>query len=311
MYFYFALHIMRTNVEIEDRFYQYLSFGTGGMRGLLGAGTNRMNVYTIRRVAEGLAQQIIASGEDAMRRGVVIAYDTRHYSVEFALETAKTIGKHGIRVFLFKESRPTPELSFAMRHLNAYAGVVITASHNPAQYNGFKVYGEDGGQLPPDAADGIVQHMLEIEDLFAIQIADEEVLLQNGMLTYILEEIDEAYQECLLTLREDTEAIEAHGKDMSIVFTPLHGSGLVPVTEGLHNFGFNNVHVVPEQAIQDSRFPTVVYPNPEERDAFELAIKLGQEQGADLLLATDPDADRLGVAVKNRDGEYELLTGNQ
>jgi len=303
--------IMHTNEEIEDRFYQYLSFGTGGMRGLLGAGTNRMNVYTIRRVAEGLAQHIIASGEEAMRRGVVIAYDTRHYSVDFALETARTIGKYDIRVFLFKESRPTPELSFAMRNLNAFAGVVITASHNPAQYNGFKVYGEDGGQLPPDAADGIVQHMDEIEDLFAIQTADEEVLLQNGMLTYILEEIDEAYQECLLTLREDTEAIEAHGKDMSIVFTPLHGSGLVPVTEGLQNFGFNNVHVVPEQAVQDSRFPTVVYPNPEERDAFELAIQLGQERGADLLLATDPDADRLGVAVLNRVGEYELLTGNQ
>ncbi len=303
--------IMRTNEEIEDRFYQYLSFGTGGMRGLLGAGTNRMNVYTIRRVAEGLAQQIIASGEDAMRRGVAIAYDTRHYSVEFALEIAKTIGKHGIRVFLFKESRPTPELSFAMRHLNAFAGVVITASHNPAQYNGFKVYGEDGGQLPPDAADGIVQHMDEIEDLFAIQTANEEALLQNGILTYILEEIDEAYQECLLTLREDLEVIEAYGKDMSIVYTPIHGSGLVPVTEGLRNFGFNNVHVVSEQAIQDSRFPTVVYPNPEEHNAFELAIRLGQERSTDLLLATDPDADRLGVAVKNRDGEYELLTGNQ
>ncbi|WP_179392586.1 phospho-sugar mutase [Sporosarcina sp. JAI121] len=303
--------ISHTREEIEDRFYQYLSFGTGGMRGLLGAGTNRMNLYTIRRVAEGLAQQIIASGEVAMHRGVVIAYDTRHYSYDFALETAKTVGKHGIRVFLFKESRPTPELSFAMRQLNAFAGVVITASHNPAQYNGFKVYGEDGGQLPPDAADGIVQHMAAIEDLFTIQTADEEELLQNGMLTYILEDIDETYQECLLTLREDAEAIEANGKDMSIVYTPLHGSGLVPVTEGLRNFGFPTVHVVPEQAVQDSRFPTVVYPNPEEREAFELAIKLGKENGADLLLATDPDADRLGVAVKNPDGEYELLTGNQ
>ena len=303
--------ISRNKEEIEDRFYQYLSFGTGGMRGLLGVGTNRMNLFTIRRVAEGLAQQIIASGEDAMRRGVVIAYDTRHYSEEFSLETAKTIGKHGIRVYLFKESRPTPELSFAMRHLNAFAGVVITASHNPAQYNGFKVYGEDGGQLPPDAADGIVQHMVEIEDLFTIQTAGEEELLQSGMLTYILEEIDVAYQECLLTLREDSDVIEAVGKDMSIVYTALHGSGLVPVTEGLRNFGFSTVHVVPEQAIQDPRFPTVVYPNPEEREAFELAIKLGKEKGADLLLATDPDADRLGVAVKNLDGEYELLTGDQ
>lgn len=166
--------ISHNKEEIEDRFYQYLSFGTGGMRGLLGAGTNRMNLYTIRRVAEGLAQQIIASGEDAMRRGVVIAYDTRHYSEDFSLETAKTIRKHGIRVYLFKESRPTPELSFAMRHLDAFAGVVIKASHKPAQYNGFKVYGEDGGQLPPDAADGIAQHMEEIENLFTIQTAGEE-----------------------------------------------------------------------------------------------------------------------------------------
>lgn len=297
--------------EIEDRFYQYLSFGTGGMRGVLGAGTNRMNVYTIRRVAEGLAQHIITSGEEAMQRGVVIAYDTRHYSDDFALETAKTIGEHGIRVYLFKESRPTPELSFAVRHLNAYAGVVITASHNPAQYNGFKVYGEDGGQLPPDAADGIVRHMDSIEDLFLIQMANKEELLRSEKLTYILEEIDVAYQECLLTLREDSKAIEAYGKDMSIVYTPLHGSGLVPVVDGLRNFGFLNVKVVTEQAVQDSHFPTVVYPNPEERDAFKVAIKLGQENDADLLLATDPDADRLGVAVKTQSGEYELLTGNQ
>ncbi|CAM3229788.1 phospho-sugar mutase [Filibacter tadaridae] len=303
--------IIQNNGEIEDRFYQYLSFGTGGMRGLLGAGTNRMNIYTIRRVAEGLAQQLLVSGEEAMGRGVVIAYDTRHYSHDFALETAKTIGKHGIRVFLFKESRPTPELSFAMRQLNAFAGVVITASHNPAQYNGFKVYGEDGGQLPPDAADGIVRHMKEIKDLFAIQTADENELLQSETLTYILEEIDEVYQENLLTLREDAEAIETVGMDMSIVYTSLHGSGLVPVTEGLRNFGFSNVHVVAEQAIQDARFPTVVYPNPEERDSFKLAIQLGKEKDADLLLATDPDADRLGVAVKNSDGDYELLTGNQ
>ncbi|MCZ2257309.1 phospho-sugar mutase [Sporosarcina sp. G11-34] len=297
--------------EIEDRFYQYLSFGTGGMRGLLGAGTNRMNVYTMRRVAEGLGLHIKAAGEDAMRRGVVIAYDTRHYSREFALETAKTVGKYGIRVFLFKESRPTPELSFAVRHLNAYAGVVITASHNPAQYNGFKVYGEDGGQLPPDAADGIVRHMNDIEDLFLIQTADKEELLRSEELTYILEEIDDAYQECLLTLREDPDAIEAYGQDMSIVYTPLHGSGLVPVVEGLRNFGFSHVNVVSEQAVQDSSFPTVAYPNPEEREAFELAMKLGKEKDADLLLATDPDADRLGVAVKTKDGDYELLTGNQ
>ena len=303
--------ILENEKEIEDRFYQYLSFGTGGMRGLIGAGTNRMNVYTIRRVAEGLAQQIIASGEEAMKRGVVIAYDTRHYSYEFALETAKIVGKHGIRAYVFKESRPTPELSFALRHLGAYAGVVITASHNPAEYNGFKVYGEDGGQLPPDAAEGIVRHMAAIEDLFSLKVATKEVLEEQGTLKFILEEIDAAYQESLLTLRENPEVITEQAKDFSIIFTPIHGSGLVPVVEGLKNFGFKDVQVVPEQAVQDSRFPTVPYPNPEERDTFELAIKLGQENGADLLLATDPDADRLGVAVRTKDGAYELLTGNQ
>ena len=297
--------------EIEDRFYQDLSFGTGGMRGLIGAGTNRINIYTIRLVAEGLAQEIIASGEDAMNRGVVIAYDTRHYSYEFALETAKTIGKYGIRTYVFKESRPTPELSFALRYHKAFAGVMITASHNPAEYNGFKAYGEDGGQLSPEAAEGMLSHMAAVEDLFAVEVATEEALVEAGSLTFILEEIDEAYQKNLLTLRENPEVIAQQGKDLSIVFTPIHGAGLVPVVEGLKNFGFTNVQVVEEQAVQDARFPTVAYPNPEERETFELAIKLGQEKGADLLLATDPDADRLGVAVRTNAGDYTLLSGNQ
>lgn len=292
--------------EIEDRFYQFLSFGTGGMRGIIGAGTNRMNIYMIRRVAEGLAKQIQASGKEAMSRGVVIAYDTRHFSYEFALETAQTIGKYGIRVYLFKESRPTPELSFALRYLKAFAGVVITASHNPAAYNGFKVYGEDGGQLPPEAANEIIHYMNEVEDLFSIEVQDAEALEEAGVLRFILEEIDEAYQQALRTL----QMVEG-GKDLSIVYTPIHGSGLVPVVEGLKNFGFNQVHIVQEQAIQDARFPTVPYPNPEEREAFQLAIELGEKRNADLLLATDPDADRLGVAVQTPKGTYELLTGNQ
>lgn len=270
-----------------------------------------MNIYTIRRVAEGLAQQMIASGKEAMERGIVIAYDTRHYAYQFALETAKTVGKHGIKTYVFKESRPTPELSFALRHLKAFAGVVITASHNPAEYNGFKVYGEDGGQLPPEAAGEIVRHMNTLEDLFAIEVATEETLLANGNLTFILEEIDVAYQEALLTLRENPEVIAEQAKDLSIVFTPIHGSGLVPVVEGLKNFGFTNVQVVAEQAVQDARFPTVNSPNPEEQDAFTLAIELGKQNDAELLLATDPDADRLGVAVRMKDGEYKLLTGNQ
>lgn len=295
--------------EIEDRFYQKIEFGTGGVRGLLGAGTNRINIYTIRLVAEGLALLIKNHGIIAMQKGVVIAYDSRHFSEQFALEIAKTIGKYRIQVFLFEESRPTPELSFAVRQLGAFAGVVVTASHNPAEYNGFKVYGEDGGQLPPVASDEIVSFMDSIENIFSIDIQDEKTLIENGFLHYILKEIDDAYQECLLTLSE----IDLHSvkEVLSIIYTPLHGSGLVPVTTGLKRFGFPNVTVVPEQKYPDPTFPTVSYPNPEEPEAFELAIQLGHKKEAELLLATDPDADRLGVAVRKDDGDYELLTGNQ
>lgn len=291
---------------IEDRFYQYLSFGTGGMRGILGAGTNRMNIYTIRRVAEGLACYIDSQGESAKRRGVVIAYDTRHYSYEFALETACVLGAHGISSYLYKEPRPTPQLSFTVRELHAFAGVVITASHNPKQYNGFKVYGEDGAQLVPSAAKTIVDHMEKIEDIFAIEVASEDKLEKQGLLHWILEEYDEKYLANLLTLKNRQDL----ALGLSIVYTPLHGTGFVPVTKGLEAFGFTNIHVVESQATQDGSFPTVAYPNPEEPAAFKLATELGERVGADLLLATDPDADRLGVAVWNGE-KYELLTGNQ
>lgn len=291
---------------IEDRFYQYLSFGTGGMRGILGAGTNRMNIYTIRRVAEGLACYIDSQGESAKRRGVVIAYDTRHYSYEFALETACVLGAHGISSYLYKEPRPTPQLSFTVRALHAFAGVVITASHNPKQYNGFKVYGEDGAQLVPSAAKTIVDHMEKIEDIFAIEVASEDKLEKQGLLHWILEEYDEKYLANLLTLKNRQDL----ALGLSIVYTPLHGTGFVPVTKGLEAFGFTNIHVVESQATQDGSFPTVAYPNPEEPAAFKLATELGEKVGADLLLATDPDADRLGVAVWNGE-KYELLTGNQ
>ncbi|KOS66622.1 phosphoglucomutase [Lysinibacillus contaminans] len=291
---------------IEDRFYQYVSFGTGGMRGVLGAGTNRMNIFTIRRVSEGLARYISSNGEAAKQRGVVIAYDTRHFSYEFACETARVLGAHNIRSYVYKEARPTPQLSFTVRELNAYAGVVITASHNPKQYNGFKVYGEDGAQLTPEYANEIVQHMNAIEDIFAIEVEELVQLEQRGLLSWLSTDFDHAYLTKLLTLKEN-ENIEL---DMKLVYTPLHGAGLVPVREGLQAFGFNNVHIVEQQAIQDGAFPTVSYPNPEEPAAFALAMALGQEVGADLLLATDPDADRLGVAVKSGEG-YELLTGNQ
>lgn len=291
---------------IEDRFYQYVSFGTGGMRGLLGAGTNRMNIYTIRRVAEGLARYIESNGVEAKLRGVVLAYDTRHFSYEFACETASVLGAHGIRSYIYKEARPTPQLSFTVRKLNAYAGVVITASHNPKQYNGFKVYGEDGAQLTPDFANEIIHYMNEIKDIFAIKEEELALLEQQGYVTWLASDLDNEYLTSLLTLKSNQDM----ALNMNIVYTPLHGAGLVPVSEGLRAFGFQQVHIVEQQAVQDGEFPTVPYPNPEESKAFELAMKLGEQVGADLLLATDPDADRLGVAVKSGDS-YVLLTGNQ
>ncbi|RQW73550.1 phospho-sugar mutase [Lysinibacillus composti] len=292
--------------EIEDRFYQYVSFGTGGMRRLLGAGTNRINIFTIRRVAEGLARFVASNGEEATKRGVVIAYDTRHFSQEFAVETARILGAYNITSYIYKEPRPTPQLSFTVRELNAFAGVVITASHNPKQYNGFKVYGEDGAQLVPAGANAIVEHMNAIEDIFDLTVRDPQELENEGLLKWILEDLDAKFMQNLLTLKEN----DAIDYNMKMVYTPLHGAGLVPVIEGLKQFGFEQVHVVKEQAVQDGAFTTVSYPNPEEAAAFELAMKLGDEVGADLLLATDPDADRLGVAVR-KDDQYELLTGNQ
>ena len=285
---------------VEDHFYQYVKFGTGGMRGVLGVGTNRMNIYTVRRAAAGLAQYVCEGGEEAKTRGVVIAYDTRHFSKEFALETAKVLGAYGVHSYVFSEARPTPELSFAVRYLYAYAGVVITASHNPKEYNGFKVYGADGAQLVPAGADAIVAYMEKIDDIFAIEVADFDAYSQ-----FILEKMDAAYQSGLLQLKEQPVK-----RDMKLVYTPLHGAGLVPVCEGLKAFGFDEVHLVEAQAVQDGAFPTVSYPNPEEAAAFEMAMELGHKVGADLLLATDPDADRLGVAVRNG-ATYELLTGNQ
>lgn len=275
--------IQESDKDIEDRFYQYLSFGTGGMRGILGAGTNRMNIFTIRRVAEGLARYIASNGDEAKKRGVVIAYDTRHFSKEFAVETARVLGAHGIRSYVYKESRPTPQLSFTVRELHAFAGVVITASHNPKQYNGFKVYGEDGAQLVPAGANALIQHMNAIKELFEISVADLASLEEQGICRWILEELDASYLTNLLTLKDDVKA----DFNIKIVYTPLHGAGLVPVMNGLKQFGFDNVYLVEQQAIQDGTFPTVSYPNPEESAAFKLAMELGKQVRADLLLATD------------------------
>ncbi|MDN4634595.1 phospho-sugar mutase [Sphingomonas sp. PsM26] len=306
------LLLMKENAkEMEDAFYKNLEFGTGGMRGELGPGTNRLNIYMVRKATEGLAYYIEESGEEAKKKGVVVAYDSRHKSPEFALEVAKVLGQHGIKTYIFDELRPTPELSYAVRYLNAFAGIVITASHNPPEYNGYKVYGEDGGQLPPAAADNIILHMNRIENELSISVKGEQELLAEGLLTYIGAEVDAAYTEALKTIQLNRELVQEVGNELKIVFTPLHGSGNKPVREGLKAFGFTNVAVVKEQELPDANFSTVQSPNPEEHAAFELAIQYGKDIDADLLMATDPDADRLGVAVKDSTGEYVVLTGNQ
>lgn len=306
------LLIMQENEKIvEDAFYKNLEFGTGGMRGELGPGTNRLNIYMVRKATEGLACYIEENGEEAKKRGVVVAYDSRHKSPEFALEVAKVLGQHDIKTYIFNELRPTPELSFAVRYLEAFAGIVITASHNPPEYNGYKVYGEDGGQLPPNSADTIISYVNKVENELTIPVLEEKELLQNNLLTYIGKEVDAAYIEQLQTIQLNREIVEEVGKDLKIVFTPLHGTANKPVRDGLKAFGFTNVMIVKEQELPDANFSTVKSPNPEEHEAFELAIQYGKEIDADILMGTDPDADRLGVAVKNEKGEYVVLTGNQ
>ncbi|MEY2193830.1 phospho-sugar mutase [Neobacillus sp. BF23-41] len=305
------IEIQTNNSLVEEHFYKHLEFGTGGMRGELGPGINRLNTYTIRRAAEGLGRYIAQQGEVAKQRGVVIAYDSRHKSPEFALEVAKTVGKFGIKTYIFEELRPTPVLSFALRYLNAFSGVVITASHNPPEYNGFKVYGEDGGQIPPEAADTIIHYVNAVENELKVEVAEEHQLLASGLLTYIGEQIDHAYVEQLKTLQLNPELVREVAKDFKIVYSPLHGTGNKPVRAGLQAFGFENVTVVKEQEKPDADFSTVKSPNPEEHAAFALAIQYGEQIDADILMATDPDADRLGVAVKNSDNEYVVLTGNQ
>ncbi|WP_274495953.1 phospho-sugar mutase [Priestia megaterium] len=305
------LTMNKNEKEAEDAFYKNLEFGTGGMRGELGPGTNRLNVYMVRKATEGLACYIEESGEEAKKKGVVVAYDSRHKSPEFALEVAKVLGQHGIKTYVFDELRPTPELSYAVRYLNAFAGIVITASHNPPEYNGYKVYGKDGGQLPPAAADNIISHINHVENELSISVKQEQELLAEGLLTYIGAEVDAAYTEALKTIQLNRELVQQVGNKLKIVFTPLHGSGNKPVREGLKAFGFTNVTAVKEQELPDANFSTVQSPNPEEHAAFKLAIQHGKEIDADILMATDPDADRLGVAVKDESGEYVVLTGNQ
>ncbi|QII48243.1 phospho-sugar mutase [Bacillus paralicheniformis] len=295
--------------ELEDCFYKKLEFGTAGMRGEIGPGPNRMNVYTVRKASAGLAAYIGANGEEAKKRGVVIAYDSRHKSPEFAMEAAKTLAENGVQTYVFDELRPTPELSFAVRELNAFAGIVITASHNPPEYNGYKVYGEDGAQLPPADADKLIGYVNAIENELEIEAGDEAALTEKGLIKIIGEEIDQAYLDKLTSISVNPDL--AKETEVKVIFTPLHGTANKSVRRGLKALGYEHVTVVPEQELPDPDFSTVSSPNPEEHAAFEYAIRLGEEKGADILIGTDPDADRLGVAVKDQEGRYTVLTGNQ
>ncbi len=294
---------------LEDCFYKNLEFGTGGMRGEIGPGTNRMNMYTVRKASEGLARYIQSFGDEAKQCGVVIAYDSRHKSPEFAMEAAKTLATNGIQTYVFDELRPTPELSFAVRYLRAFAGIVITASHNPPEYNGYKVYGEDGGQLPPAVADQVIRYVNEVENELAIHVEDEETLREKGLIRIIGSEVDDAYIHAVKTISIHPEL--AREAAINIVFTPLHGTSNKPVRRALAELGYQNVFVVKEQELPDPNFSTVASPNPEEHAAFAMAMELGKQVNADLLIATDPDADRMGVAVTNDKGNYVVLTGNQ
>ncbi|MBO5088553.1 MAG: phospho-sugar mutase, partial [Lachnospiraceae bacterium] len=295
--------------EIEERFYADLVFGTAGLRGIIGAGINRMNKYVVRRATQGLANYIKKQGGE--EKGVVIAYDSRRMSPEFSEEAALCLAANGIKAYRFESLRPTPELSFAVRHLGCVAGINVTASHNPPEYNGYKVYWEDGAQITPPHDTGIMAEVMDIADLSICKTMDKDEAVKAGLYVTIGEEVDDAYIAELkkLVLRQD--CIDKYGKDIKIVYTPLHGTGNIPARRVLKEIGFENVYVVPEQELPDGEFPTVSYPNPEAEEAFELALKLAKEKDADLVLATDPDADRLGVYVKDsKTGEYITLTGN-
>lgn len=306
------LNDLKTDPErCQDAFYAPLEFGTAGMRGILGAGINRMNIFTIRQATEGLARFIDAQGEDAKKRGVAIAFDSRHMSPEFSMEAARTLAHHGITSYVFESLRPTPELSFAVRYLNAYTGIMITASHNPAAYNGYKVYGEDGGQMPPADADALTTYVRSVENPLKIDVLPEDEIESSGLIHIIGDEVDQAYLALVKTVTIDQSLVDELGSNLKLVYTPLHGTGKMLGEKALKQAGFKEFVLVPEQSIPDPNFTTVKSPNPEEKSAFEYAIALGEKEGADLLIATDPDADRLGAAVRLPNGAYQVLTGNQ
>lgn len=296
--------------EIEERFYKDLEFGTGGLRGIMGAGTNRMNQYTVAKATEGFARYIDGLGETARQRGVAISYDCRLNSESFALITALIFATHGIKAYLYNELHPTPMLSFAVRYYHCAGGVMVTASHNPAQYNGYKAYGEDGGQMPPEAADVVLAEMNTITDFRTLNWISRAEAEQKGLLQIIGPEVETAYFTMLKKLTINLDKVQAHA-DMKIIYTPLHGTGNKPVRRILKEIGFNRVIVVPEQEKPDGHFPTVKSPNPEERSALQMAIDLAEKENADLVIATDPDGDRTGLVTRLKDGSYQVMTGNQ
>ena len=303
--------IKNDDKEIKERFYNELAFGTGGLRGVIAAGSDRMNIYTVRKATQGICEEIKSIGEDAIKKGVVISYDSRHKSYEFALESAKVIAANGIKAYLFDELRPTPELSFAVRHLNCARGIMITASHNPKQYNGYKAYGEDGGQLPPESADRVVEFMRKIDIFNDVKVIDEKEAKDRGLIEIVGEEIDKVYLENVLSQSINNEPIKNLGEDFKVIYSPFHGTGNKPVRKILEMLGCKNVRIVKEQELPDPDFSTVKSPNPEEKEGFNLAIEMAKKEPADIIFATDPDGDRIGVIVKNSEGDYVTLNGNQ
>ena len=300
--------IQNDEKEIEDRFYKELEFGTGGLRGVIGYGTNRINKYTVRKATFGLCNYILKKcKEDGQKRGVVIAYDSRHKSKEFCIEAAKTLAACGIKAYIYDSLRSTPQLSFSVRYLNCVAGIVITASHNPPEYNGYKVYWSDGGQVCPDIANEIIQEVNKIEDYSKIPTTK----LGDNLIQVLNKDIDKAFINEVKKQIINQDVIDRVGDKIKIIYTPIHGTGNIPVREVLKQSGFKNVEVVKEQELPDSNFSTVEYPNPEEKAVFEIAIEMAKESGADIILGTDPDCDRVGVVVKNNEGEYVVLNGNQ
>ncbi|EIS9413909.1 phospho-sugar mutase [Clostridioides difficile] len=306
------LSIKDDEKEIQDRFYKNLEFGTGGLRDIIGAGTNRINIYTVRRATLGVLNYIMKTqGEEGKQKGIVIAHDSRYMSREFCIEVAKTLSAYGVKAYIFEELKPTPELSFAVRYLKCAMGIVITASHNPKEYNGYKVYDSDGGQICIDMANDIIAEVNKIDDYSTIKSIDFEEALSKNLITILDNEVDDEFIKAVKKQVLRQNIIDEYGKKLKIIYTPIHGTGNKPVRKVLNECGFENVMVVKEQELPDSNFSTVKYPNPEEKSVFNIAIEMAKNNGTDLIIGTDPDCDRVGIVVKDSSGEYVVLNGNQ